>query len=111
MSAGTSLVREHWDPHQESEGHGPAFLQGVQSRKDSRIPSSYKGGAEVNDTIPLWFAIPATILAIVGYIVLEFRASARFWAERDAADPVVVTASGVRRDPYPRACKSFGGVR
>jgi hypothetical protein len=60
----------------------------------------------MNDTLPLWFAIPAIIGAIYGCIVLEFRASARYWAERDTKDPVVVTGSGVRRDSRPYACKS-----
>lgn len=58
------------------------------------------------DSIPLWFAIPVTVGAIVAYLVLEFRASARYWAEREASDPVVVTGSGVRRNPHPRACKT-----
>jgi len=64
------------------------------------------------DTIPLWFAIPSIIGAWSAVVVLVVRDSIRFYrAERDAADPVVVTASGVRRDHYPRACKSVGGVR
>lgn len=60
------------------------------------------------DTLPLWFAISVTVFATYRYLVLEFRASARYWAERDAADPVVVTGSGRRRDHYPRSC---AGVR
>ena len=60
----------------------------------------------MNDSIPLWFAIPAIIAALYGWIVLEFRASARYWAERDANDPVVVTGSGRRRDSRPYACTS-----
>ncbi len=62
------------------------------------------------DTMPIWFAVPATIAAIFGYLVLEFRASARYWAEREAQDPVVVTGSS-RRDNRPYSCKSAGGVR
>lgn len=60
------------------------------------------------DTLPLWFAIGVAVFATYRYLVLEFRASKRYWAERDATDPVVVTGSGVRRDHYPRSC---GGVR
>lgn len=60
------------------------------------------------DTLPLWFAAGGAIAAVYGWLVLEFRASARYWAERDANDPVVVTGSGRRRDHYPRSC---GGVR
>lgn len=60
------------------------------------------------DTLPLWFAAGGAIAAVYGWLVLEFRASARYWAEREANDPVVVTGSGVRRDHYPRSC---GGVR
>ena len=60
------------------------------------------------DTLPLWFAIGVAVFATYRYLVLEFRASKRYWAERDANDPVVVTGSGVRRDHYPRSC---GGVR
>ena len=58
------------------------------------------------DTLPLWFAIGGAVFALVGWLVLEFRASARYWAERDAQDPVVVTGSGVRRDARPYACTS-----
>lgn len=58
------------------------------------------------DTMPLWFAVPATIAAIIGYLVLEFRASARYWAEREAQDPVAVTGSGRRRHNRPYACKT-----
>lgn len=65
----------------------------------------------MNDTLPLWFVAPAIPLAWVAWIVLEFRASKRYWAERDANDPVVVTGSGVRRDHRMYACKSVGGVR
>lgn len=60
------------------------------------------------DSMPLWFWLPLAIGAAVGYLVLEFRASARYWAEREAADPVVVTGSGRRRDNRPYACKSVG---
>jgi hypothetical protein len=63
----------------------------------------------MNDTLPLWFAIAGAVFALFGWIVLEFRASARYWAERDAHDPVVVTGSGRRRDHYPRSC--VGEVR
>lgn len=60
------------------------------------------------DTIPLWFAIGGAVFATYRYLVLEFRASKRYWAERDANDPVVVTGSGRRRDHCPRSC---AGVR
>jgi len=60
------------------------------------------------DTIPLWFALTLGGAAIVGYLFLEFRASKRYWAARDASDPVVVTGSGIRSNRYPRSC---GGVR
>lgn len=63
------------------------------------------------DTLPLWFAAGGAIAAVYGWLVLEFRASARYWAERDATDPVVVTGSGVRRDSRLYACTSVGGVR
>jgi len=56
------------------------------------------------DTIPLWFAIPATLAAIYGWLILEFRASRRYWAAREASDPVVVTASGRPSNRYVRAC-------
>lgn len=59
------------------------------------------------DTLPLWFAAGGAIGAIYGWLVMEFRASARYWAERDAANPVVVT--GTRpANRYPRSCE---GVR
>ena len=58
------------------------------------------------DTLPLWFAIGGAVLALVGYLVLEFRASRGYYAAQDAADPIVVTGSGVRRDSRPYACKS-----
>lgn len=58
------------------------------------------------DTLPLWFAIGGAVFALIGWLVLEFRASAQYWAERDATDPVVVTGSGVRRDSRPYACSS-----
>ncbi|GAA1149551.1 hypothetical protein F6W69_10465 [Microbacterium oxydans] len=60
----------------------------------------------MNDTLPLWFAIGGAVFALFGWLVLEFRASARYWDEHDAADPVVVTGSGRRRDSRPYACKS-----
>ena len=60
------------------------------------------------DTLPLWFAAGGAIGAIYGWLALEFRASARYWAERDAKDPVLVTGSGIRSNRYPRSC---GGVR
>lgn len=65
----------------------------------------------MNDTLPLWFAIGGAVFALIGWLVLEFRASAQYWAERDATDPVVVTGSGHRRDSRPCACKSAGGAR
>lgn len=58
------------------------------------------------DTMPLWFWLPLTVGALIAVTVIEFRASRRYWAEQEAADPVVVTGSGVRRDPRPYACKS-----
>lgn len=58
------------------------------------------------DEIPWVVGVVGAVLAIYGWIVLEFRASKRYWAERDAKDPVVVTGSGVRRDSRPYACKS-----
>lgn len=60
------------------------------------------------DTLPLWFAAGGAIAAVYGWLVLEFRASAQYWAEREATDPVVVTGSGVSANRYPRSC---GGVR
>ena len=60
------------------------------------------------DSIPLWFAIPATVAAIVGWVGLEFRASRRYYSTDTASDPVVVTASGHRSNRYPRSCE---GVR
>ena len=60
------------------------------------------------DTLPLWFAIGVAVFATYRYLVLEFRASKLYWAERDATDPVVVTGSGVSANRYPRSC---GGVR
>lgn len=63
------------------------------------------------DTLPLWFAIGVAVFATYRYLVLEFRASKRYWAERDATDPVLVAGSGSRRDSRPYACKSAGGVR
>ena len=63
------------------------------------------------DSLPLWFAIGGAVFALIGWLVLEFRASARYWAEREATDPVVVTGSGRRRDSRPYACTSAGGVR
>lgn len=60
------------------------------------------------DTMPLWFWLPLTVVALIAVTVIEFRASKRYWAERDASDPVVVTGSGNRSNRYPRPC---GGVR
>ena len=60
------------------------------------------------DTMPAWFWLPLTVVALIAVTVIEFRASRRYWAERDASDPVVVTGSGVRSNRYPRSC---GGVR
>ena len=64
----------------------------------------------MSDTMPLWFWLPLTIAAAVGYVVVEFRASARYWAAQDAADPVVVTGSGRPSNRYVRAC-SYEEVR
>lgn len=62
-----------------------------------------------NITPELWPAVLVLgFLAFVAWIVLEVRASNRFYANQDAADPVVVTGSGNRSNRYPRAC---GGVR
>ncbi|RKN68539.1 hypothetical protein D7252_13745 [Microbacterium sp. CGR2] len=58
------------------------------------------------DTIPLWFAVPAIVVLWIAWPVYEFVMSRRYWAARDASDPVAVTASGTRRDHYPRACKT-----
>lgn len=59
------------------------------------------------DTLPLWFAIGVAVFATYRYLVLEFRASKRYWAEREANDPVVAT--GTRpANRYPRSCE---GVR
>lgn len=60
----------------------------------------------MNDTLPLWFWLPLAVGALIAVAVIEFRASKRYWAAQDAADPVVVTGSGVRRDSRPYACKS-----
>lgn len=60
------------------------------------------------DSIPLWFAIPAIIIAWVSLGIAEFRESQAYWAARDASDPVMVTGSGHRSNRYPRSC---GGIR
>lgn len=60
------------------------------------------------DNIPLWFAIPAIVVAWVWLGVAEFRESQAYWAARDASDPVVVTGSGHRSNRGVRSC---GGVR
>lgn len=63
------------------------------------------------DNIPpeFWPAVLVfAVLASFAYFFLELRASKRFYEAQDAADPVVVTGSGHRRDRYPRSC---GGVR
>lgn len=60
------------------------------------------------DSLPPFLWVPAVLIAWVGYIAVEFRASQRFWAVRGASDPVVVTGSGHRSNRYPRSC---GGVR
>lgn len=65
----------------------------------------------MTDTIPLWFAIPAIIVAWAAFIVLVVRDSIRFDRANRAQDPVVVTASGRPSNRYPRACKTVGGVR
>ena len=56
------------------------------------------------DALPLWFWLPAAV-AGWSWLVLEFRASKRYWAVRDASDPVVVTGSGRRPNRYVRACR------
>lgn len=38
------------------------------------------------DTIPLWFAFPATFACIVGWLVLEFRSAPTWPADLSAAD-------------------------
>lgn len=58
------------------------------------------------DTLPLWFAVPAIVVAWAAVIVLFVRDSTRFYESERAKDPVVVTGSGVRRDSRPYACKS-----
>lgn len=58
------------------------------------------------DSIPLWFAVAVALAAIYGWLILEFRASKRYWAARDASDPVVVTASGRPSNRHVRACKT-----
>lgn len=60
----------------------------------------------MNDTLPLWFAVPAIIAAWIGVIVLVVRDSIRYYESTRAQDPVVVTGSGSRRDGRPYACKS-----
>lgn len=62
------------------------------------------------DNIPPEFAIPAAVVALVAWSILELRASSRYWAARDASDPVVVTGSGHTSHRGPRSC-SIGGVR
>ncbi|MFJ2506288.1 hypothetical protein [Microbacterium sp. NPDC087592] len=62
----------------------------------------------MTDTLPLWFAIPAIIVAWIGVIVLAVRDSIRYYESTRAQDPVVVTGSGIRSNRYPRSC---GGVR
>lgn len=63
------------------------------------------------DTIPLWFAVPAIVVAWFTVIIVEVRASLRAYEEERAKDPVVVTGSGRPSNRYPRACKTVGGVR
>lgn len=60
------------------------------------------------DGIPVWFALVFGAGAWVACIAIEFRASKRYWADRDASDPVVVTGSGHRSNRGVRSC---GGVR
>lgn len=60
------------------------------------------------DTIPLWFAIPAIVVAWLAWIITEVRAADRDMAARNASDPVVVTGSGHRSTRGVRSC---GGVR
>lgn len=59
----------------------------------------------MNDTIPLWFAIPAIIVAWSSLTFLVIRDSVRHDKSSRASDPVVVTASGRPSNRYPRACK------
>lgn len=56
------------------------------------------------DTLPLWFAIPAIIVAWTSLIVLVVRDSIRFDRANRTQDPVVVTGSGRPSNRYPRAC-------
>lgn len=63
------------------------------------------------DSLPLWFAIPAIVIAWAALVVLVVRDSVRFDRATRALDPVVVTASGRPSNRYPRACKTVGGVR
>lgn len=60
------------------------------------------------DSAPVIPALIVAFLASVAYFLLELRASKRYWAARDASNPVVVTGSGIRSNRYPRSC---GGVR
>ena len=56
------------------------------------------------DSIPVWFALVFGVGAWVTWIILEVRASNRYWADRDASDPVVVTGSGHRSNRGVRSC-------
>lgn len=57
------------------------------------------------DFIPLYFAVPAIVVAWVGFIVVEVRAALKAYEAERASDPVVVTASGRPSNRYVRACK------
>ena len=65
------------------------------------------------DSLPLWVFVPALLWWVWAgmVIVREVRAANRVFKASRAQDPVVVTGSGVRRDPYPHSCKTVGGVR
>lgn len=62
----------------------------------------------MTDTLPLWFAVPAIIVAWIGAIVLAVRDSIRYYESTRAQDPVVVTGSGRRSHRGTRSC---AGVR
>lgn len=63
------------------------------------------------DALPLWFAVPAIVLAWAALVVVVVRDSVRFDRAERAADPVVVTASGRPSNRYPRACPREEVVR
>lgn len=58
------------------------------------------------DMIPAYIWIPAAIvLWPLAVMAVTVRASKRYWADREASDPAVVTASGHPSSRYVRACK------